>query len=117
MSEEETEKKAKEPKERKERGRGSEAIRVKARLEGFSHADSGACQYLEKRFPGIVHKELKAIATILCTNIGGLILDRDAARDTRVLHKWFDENWDKIAPCIGELKLLDENKREISRSD
>ena len=81
------------------RGKGNEAKRVNARLNGFDHANSNVYKCLRQKFGATVtHRELKSIAKIICLHTG-LKLDRDATRDCRVLIKWFDENWQKCFLC------------------
>jgi hypothetical protein len=100
-------------KKRKPRGQGPEAQRVVARLAGFDLAKSRAWKAITEQFTiGVTHAELKSIAQVVCSQTN-LRLDRDAARDNRVLIKWFDENWDVIAPFMPSLHLRDEGEQII----
>lgn len=90
-------------KKRMKQGEGKEAKRVFERLNGFDQKKSIACQKIEEKFgTGIVHGELKDIAVFI-SQVGQIIIDRDAKRDNRVLHKWFDENWEKIEPILDRI--------------
>lgn len=95
------------------RGKGNEAKRVNARLNGFDHANSNVYKCLRQKFGATVtHSELKSIAKIICLHTG-LKLDRDATRDCRVLIKWFDENWTTISPNLDNITLCDEKENVI----
>ena len=93
---------------------GTEASRVKKRLLGFSPEDSPACQWIHRWWPGLVRRELTAIALVLSWNLSTCPVDRDAKRDGRVLQKWFDENWAIIQPYLEEVHLLDEQQRPVN---
>ena len=98
---------------KKQRGEGSDAVKVIKRIKGFDPNESEACRRIHSKFgQSIVHKELKAIAEIICEKIG-ITLDRDAKRDDRVLHKWFQENWEVIEPLIERIQLYDKNDNLI----
>jgi hypothetical protein len=96
------------------RGEGHDADRVKRRLTDFDAANCRAMTCLVQRFgKGIVNRELKKIAELLCSLIPDLKVDRDATRDGRVLIKWFDDNWDRIEPELQNIRLLDENQQPL----
>ena len=89
------------------RGQGSDAHRINERIKNFDPRHSPACRKINKKFGlGIIHEELKVVAEFLCQKLN-LVLDRDAKRDNRALRKWYDENWDQIAPEIDRIELLD----------
>lgn len=95
------------------RGKGNEAKRVNARLNGFDHTNSIVYKCLRQKFGATVtHSELRSIAKIICLHTG-LTLDRDATRDCRVLIKWFDENWKTIYPNLDNVTLRDEKETVI----
>jgi hypothetical protein len=103
-----------EPKTKKKRqNKGPEAQRVVARITGFDPMKSVAWKAITDQFTiGVTHAELKSIAQVLCSQTN-LRLDRDATRDNRVLIKWFDENWDLIAPLMPLLHLRDDEEQII----
>ena len=89
------------------RGQGSDARRINERIKNFDPKHSPACRKINKKFGlGIIHEELRVVAEFLCQKLN-LVLDRDAKRDNRALRKWYDENWDQIAPEIDRIELLD----------
>jgi hypothetical protein len=95
------------------RGRGAEAQRVTARLNGFDSESSEAWRRIKSAFgPGVTHGELKSLAQLICAETG-LKLDRDASRDNRVLIKWFQENWQQISHVICRIYLCDQHGDKI----
>lgn len=96
-------------KKRKQRGEGCDAKEVSNIISKFDQEKSFACNELQMQFSsGITHNELLAIAELICTKTT-LDLSRQAKRDDRVLHKWYDDNWDIIAPHIRRLNIFDKN--------
>lgn len=99
---------------KKQRGHGTEAKRVSARLNGFDSENSHAWSVLKEMFSsGITHSELKSLASLICMKTD-LKLDRDAVRDNRVLIKWFEENWVKIHPILHNFHIHDSKGEIIS---
>lgn len=98
------------------RGEGSDARRVKKRLENFDMENSRGYRLIRERFSkGVVGQELRLVARILCKHVPELHLDRDATRDHRVLIKWFDENYDVISQHIHKIDMRDANYEIIDR--
>lgn len=103
--------------QRRKRGQGAEAMRVQRHLTNWSLEDSLAFKEIQKQFTSQVrHAELKSIAQVLCDVCPRLRLHRDAARDNRVLIKWFDDNWSQIQPIMPKIHLRDENEEIISET-
>jgi hypothetical protein len=75
------------------RGEGAEAEKVALRLSGWDINTSMATRRIGKLFPfALTHQHLRALAEVICQQ-AGFHLDRDAARDNRVLLKWMGEHW------------------------
>ncbi|KAK8845818.1 hypothetical protein M9Y10_020741 [Tritrichomonas musculus] len=101
--------KKKTAKTRLKRGEGCDAKDVMDIILGFDQKESVACNKISEQFSsGITHTELKAIAELICEKTG-LQLSRQAKRDDRVLHKWYDDNWDVIAPHVERINVFDQN--------
>jgi hypothetical protein len=87
------------------KGTGNEAKRVQQRLRGFDWETSDAWIILREHFgPTIQTNEIRSVAYLLCSKLPDLKLDRDAARDGRVLIKWYQEN---LAIVRDNLKYVD----------
>jgi hypothetical protein len=56
--------------------------------------------------------ELLSIAEVLAFRLN-LKVDRGAKRRKEVLIKWYDENWDRIAPIWQQLALEDNQGRRL----
>jgi hypothetical protein len=54
--------------------------------------------------PRLRQDELVSIASILAAQLN-LKLDRDARRRKNVMVKWFEENWMRIEPLLGQIVL------------
>ena len=84
-----------------------EKERIAGRLTGFNPKDNDVWRQITSRFgANIKQPELLSIAKVLAQN-ANLKLDRDAKRRKSVLIKWFDENWNLIAPFIDYVVLED----------
>ena len=98
---------------KKRRGEGADAQKVIKRIKDFDQETSPACRKIHSRFGrGIIHEELKSLAEFICEKVH-IELDRDAKRDNRVLHKWFQENWEVIEPVIDQIELFDKDHQLI----
>jgi hypothetical protein len=96
------------------RGQGAEAQRVGNRLAGFNDQSSEAWRVLRSMFgEHHTHSELKSVAQVACAETG-LLLDRDACRDNRVLIKWFHDNWSQLARVLPAVRLLDQNYESLA---
>ena len=101
-------------KSRKKQGQGIEWKKVSNRIRNFDPENSIACIVIrDKLGDGVIHSELRDIA-ILIAKIGKLKIDRDAKRDSRVLFKWFDENWDVIEPIFLNMTFSKDNHFYLS---
>lgn len=90
-------------------GRNHNQKKVKERLNGFGTEEQGDTLEKIKKELGvekIKKPQLLAIADILQKQSGAK-LDRQAKRTVSVLLKWFDENWQKIAPYMNSQKIKD----------
>lgn len=84
-----------------------EKDRIKGRLTGFDTKNNIAWHEITTRFGNNVkQQELLSIANILSQN-AGIKLDRDAKRRKSVLIKWFNENWNYLAPFLQFVVLED----------
>lgn len=75
-----------------------ERKRVKKRMANFDRKDSQAWKFLSLIYgPQIKQDKLISIAEYVASCLK-IYIDRDARRRKSVLIKWFDENWNRIAP-------------------
>ena len=82
-----------------------ERLRIAHRLAGFSPKGSFVMNEITTRFgKNVKHPELVNVAQLLASQ-ASIKLDRDAKRRKNVLYKWFEENWEKIAPFIDNVVL------------
>lgn len=95
----------------KKRGGGIEAQRIKERIQNFNYKTSTAYLKLIERFgPKLILPEYVLIAEQVCERISNdypIKLDRTAKRDTKVLMKWFQENWEVAEPIIDRMYFYD----------
>ena len=92
-----------------ERGKNYNQKKVKERLNGFGNKEQDDTLKIikEKLGVGTIKKsQLLAIANILQKQSGAK-LDRAAKRTIPVMLKWFDENWQIIAPYINSKEVKD----------
>lgn len=92
-----------------ERGKNYDQKKVKERLIGFGNKEQGETLKQIKEELGIEDikmPQLLVVARILQRE-SGAHLDRMATRKMPVLLKWFDENWQKIAPYINSTEVKD----------
>jgi hypothetical protein len=89
------------------RGQGAEAEKVARRLSGWDIKSSVATRAIERLFPfALTHQHLRALADVICQQTG-LHLDRDAARDNRVLLKGMDEHWAVVQSELPRFTFCD----------
>ena len=101
-------------KKRKTRGEGNDAKRVMQRIGDWDIRNSMVFGEINRHFhSGLTQPELLKIGEILA-EVTGLTIDRDAKRDSRVLVKWFDENWEVIRGEMANIMLYDKNENLIS---
>lgn len=101
-------------KKRKTRGEGNDAKRVMQRIGDWDLRNSEVYKEINNHFhSGLTQPELLKIGEILA-EVTGLTIDRDAKRDSRVLVKWFDENWEVIKGEMVNIMVFDENDQLIS---
>lgn len=100
---------------RKPRGEGSDAKRVLQRIGDWDYKNSDVYKEINEHFSsGLTQPELLKIAEILA-NAAHLTIDRDARRDSRVLYRWFYENWEKVGPEMYNITVYDSNSKLISK--
>jgi hypothetical protein len=92
---------------------GLEAIRVRNRLAGFKEELSVPAQTLFARFPHIRRPQLLTMAELIC-DLTSLKLGREEKRSSRILVKWFHDNWSDAEPLIRNMELFDSEKRKLS---
>jgi hypothetical protein len=84
-----------------------EKDRIAGRLGGFNAKDTPVWKEITQRFGNnIKQPELLSIAQVLASS-ADVKLDRDAKRRKTVLVKWFEENWERIAPYLDYVVLED----------
>jgi hypothetical protein len=84
-----------------------EKDRIAGRLSGFNAKDTPVWREITQRFGNnIKQPELLSIAQVLASS-AEVKLDRDAKRRKTVLVKWFEENWERIAPFMDYVVLED----------
>ena len=96
------------------RGTGKEAEKVIKRLNGFNSEGCNAKSQLDLLFSSsTTHQELLSIAEVLCLHTG-LKLTRLDKRNKSVLIKWYQDNWNTVAPFLCKIQLLDDKFRPIN---
>jgi hypothetical protein len=96
---------------------GQQGQRVARILQGYKVETSESWALLKQKFgPGIRHRELYSIASVIACEFNITGLSRDSQRSIAVLLQWFEQQWSAIEPILPLITQCDENREPIDHT-